>query len=58
MNYYEKEIYKLGTVERHETPAKIQIISEDNRTKWLDLNKESALALMALCLRILNEKGA
>ena len=56
MSYYEKEIEKLGAVEVQEHPLKIQIVSEDGKTKWLDLNRESIPAVVALLKRI--NKGA
>jgi hypothetical protein len=53
MDYYKREIENLGVIESHEYPLKIQIASEDGKTKWLNLNADSAPEIIALCVRVL-----
>ena len=52
MNYYRKELAKLGIVEGHETAAKVQITSEDGKTNWLDLNPESIPELIEFLAKL------
>lgn len=43
-SYYKSEFDLIKHSEKN--PAKIQVIDSNNRTKWLNLNKESAADLV------------
>lgn len=57
MNYYKQEIEKLGKVVDMEYPVKIQIASEDGKTKWLDINEESGPEIIKYVSEIVSIEG-